>query len=71
MIPVRAVRPPIVVAEGIDISIFDSVESAEGHSEVPDVQNAVFELFDSAGLVLHATVESAATSTLGIFEISL
>jgi hypothetical protein len=64
----RAVKPPIVVSESGDISVFDSVESAEGYLEVPDVENAEFELFDSEGVVLHARVESATTRILGVLE---
>jgi hypothetical protein len=64
----RAVKPPIVVSEGGDISVFDSVESAEGYLEVPDVENAEFELFDSEGVVLHARVESTTTRILGVLE---
>ena len=64
----RAVKPPIVVSEREDISVFDSVESAEGYLEVPDVENAEFELFDSEGLVLHARAESSTTRILGVLE---
>ena len=63
-----AVRPPIVVSVRGDISVFDSVESAEGYLEVPDVENAEFELFDSEGLVLHARAESFTTRILGVLE---
>ena len=43
-------KPPIIVAEGLDVVIFDTVRDAEMKIEAEDVD--VFEAWDSEGLKL-------------------
>ena len=48
---------PIVVSERGDITVFDTMEAAEKYLEAPDVENFEYEIFDSVGNVLYASVE--------------
>jgi hypothetical protein len=41
------IQPPIFIADGNDLSVLPTVESAEQHVESPDVDE--YELFDSTG----------------------
>jgi hypothetical protein len=43
----EGIDPPIFVAEGFDLVVFESVSAAEGHVESPDVDDLV--TFDSQG----------------------
>lgn len=44
--------PPIVILDGGDIIVFESVEDAEAWVEVSDVENNLFSAYDSTGILL-------------------
>jgi hypothetical protein len=48
---------PIIVAEGEDISVFESVKSAESYIEAIDVDDGVYQAWDSEGRVLTLTAD--------------
>jgi hypothetical protein len=52
-------KPPIVVYESGDVSLFDSVESAEQALEPLDVDNHEYRIFDSDGNELNGSTEQA------------
>ena len=45
-------KPPIIINENGDISIYDSLEKAELDIEPPDVKNNIYTIYDSEGLML-------------------
>ena len=48
----RLAQPPIVVNEGNDVILFDSIERAEQSIEASDVTHNVYHIFDSNGAQL-------------------
>lgn len=46
MIPIAL---PLIVAEGLDVRFFRSLEAAEQYLEIADVVNGVYRIFDSHG----------------------
>jgi hypothetical protein len=49
-------KPPIIINENGDISIYDSLEKAELDIEPPDVKNNIYTIYDSEGLMLTPVV---------------
>lgn len=47
-------EPPIIAVDGHDVTIFESVQEAEGYIEYHDVD--VYRIFDAEGYVIHAKV---------------
>lgn len=52
-------KVPIVVYESGDVSLFDSVESAEQALEPLDVANSEYRIFDGDGNELSASIQQA------------
>ena len=48
---------PIIISEEFDISIHSSLEHAKNFLEPFDVQNRIFAVYDSEGLLLELTIE--------------
>jgi len=49
-------KPPLICAEGLDISIHDSARNLCTWVEAVDVEAAIYECFDSDGLILDLKV---------------
>lgn len=58
-------KTPIVVYENGDVSLFDSVESAEQALEPLDVANSEYRIFDGDGNELNGSTEQ--TPAKGLF----
>lgn len=57
-------RPPIVVAEGLDILTFATVADAEAHLEGADVARGQIVVFDANGYRLRAVAVDAQTARI-------
>jgi len=62
-----AIRPPIIVDESGDISIFDSARSAERYLEPIDVRNEVYEVYDATGRRLKPEIRAETRLFFGRF----
>ncbi len=49
-------KPPIIICDGMDISFFNSLEVAQISIEPTDVNNNLYTIYDSTGLLLHPVV---------------
>ncbi len=47
------ISPPFFVFEGLDLSIYDTLESIEENLEGVDVKDGIYQTFDSIGRVIH------------------
>lgn len=50
-------RPPILVFEGWDLHLYDSISDAELDLEAIDIEDGIYEIYDSEGRILEATTE--------------
>lgn len=51
------IRPPIVVADGLDVSLHRSIEAAALQLEVPDVAQGIYRCYDADGHLLNVTTD--------------
>jgi hypothetical protein len=55
---VREPTPPIILVEGHDVAIFESLEDACAHVELPDIKENVYRAYDAEGRLLSLEVEA-------------
>ena len=65
------ISPPIFVFEGLDLSIYDSIDSMRRGLEGVDVDDGIYEAFDSVGCLLRLSASGVERGTfvLAIGEI--